>query len=95
MPHRCPPELPRGFLRWVVPLMTMKADRVHSLVGLDGYMLLRYIKLCKRVCLFSGVLGTIILIPLYIYGDETQREEHWDAAFVLQHPSVLSISNLK
>jgi hypothetical protein len=98
----------------------MPRERLLSIAGLDAYMLLRYIKLCQRVCLFSGVLGTIILIPMYIYGDKAQvriqdtpwpkaplsvteltfylshkEDQHWNAAFVLQHPSVLSISNLK
>lgn len=47
--HRKPPELPRGFLAWVRPLMSIPEEKILQLAGLDGYMLLRYIRLCLKV----------------------------------------------
>lgn len=47
--HRKPPELPKGFLAWVRPLMSIPQERILQLAGLDAYMLLRYIRLCLKV----------------------------------------------
>lgn len=47
--HRKPPELPKGFLAWVRPLMSISQERILQLAGLDAYMLLRYIRLCLKV----------------------------------------------
>ncbi len=47
--HRKPPELPRGFLRWVRPLMATPQEKILQLAGLDAFMLLRYIRLCLKV----------------------------------------------
>lgn len=49
--HRKPPELPKGFLAWVRPLMSIPQERILQLAGLDAYMLLRFIRLCLKVSL--------------------------------------------
>lgn len=49
--------------------MRIPQEKVLSYVGLDAFMLLRYIRFCRRVCLFSGILNVIILVPLYLHGD--------------------------
>jgi hypothetical protein len=67
----------------------MKPERVRFYAGLDGYMLLRYIKLCKRVCLVSGLGGICVLVPMYIHGDKLS--DHWTAEYIVQNPSAISL----
>ena len=38
---------------------------VAKLVGLDAYMLLRYIRLCLRITAMSTFWGLAVLLPLY------------------------------
>ena len=44
-----------------------KATRTN--VGLDGYMLLRFIRMCQRMTLFASLIGVTVLIPFYSTGD--------------------------
>lgn len=60
-----PPPLPHGFLAWVMPVIRTKGHEVLALAGLDAYLLLRFTKLCMRICLFDSVLGMLVLAPLY------------------------------
>jgi hypothetical protein len=34
--HRSPTELPKGILRWVGPVLSLKSDEVRFYAGLDG-----------------------------------------------------------
>ncbi|CAN0004609.1 unnamed protein product, partial [Laminaria digitata] len=35
---------------------------------MDGYVTLRFIKLCKRLCFFPSFFGAVVLLPLYVHG---------------------------
>jgi hypothetical protein len=37
------------------------------MVGLDGYMLIRFLGICFRVSLFLSFFGLLILVPCYAY----------------------------
>jgi hypothetical protein len=58
-------------------------------VCLARYMLLRYVKLCKRVCLWSGLLGLLILLPVYLHGGK--QKVTWTLEFALKNPVVVSL----
>lgn len=65
--RRCqtPTKAPSGPLAWLFYDMTLKGVEVAKLIGLDAYMLLRYIRLCLRITAMSTFWGLAVLLPLY------------------------------
>lgn len=70
----------------------MPQEKILAYAGLDAYMLLRYIRFCRRVCVYSGVIGVIVLVPLYLHGDPNLRP---DTTYVWRHPMAISLQNLR
>lgn len=66
---RVPPK--PGFLpfSWIWTIMHISEDEVLRMVGLDGYMLLRYLTVCFRTACFFAFFGSVILAPVYWSGD--------------------------
>eukprot|EP00953_Heterococcus_sp_UTEX-ZZ885_P039527 20258-Heterococcus_DN1.PRE.2 len=62
------PKYPRGFLAWVLPSWRIGDDEFLRQVGLDGYMVIRFIRLCRRLCWMATVCGCGILLPIYTTG---------------------------
>jgi hypothetical protein len=50
---------------WIFTTMGTSDESVLKLVGLDGYVLLRYIKLCMRMGMFFSGCGCLIMAPIY------------------------------
>jgi len=64
--HRTPPPPSRAPLAWLKPvLLTYTDTELQRMVGLDGYVALRYIRWCFKVCLFMSAWGCAVLLPLY------------------------------
>ena len=63
--RQTPTKAPSGPLAWLFYDMTLKGVEVAELVGLDAYMLLRYIRLCLRITAMSTFWGLAVLLPLY------------------------------
>lgn len=61
---RCPP-LPSGNFGWLFQTLQVSDEDTLRMVGLDSYVFLRFLKLCFRVFLFSGIFGCIVLLPIY------------------------------
>ena len=67
---RVPAAAPGGyFLGWVWALSKISEDDLLEMVGLDGYMLMRYINICFRICAFLTFWGIAVLVPVYGYSD--------------------------
>ncbi|CAM9522137.1 unnamed protein product, partial [Ectocarpus sp. 6 AP-2014] len=68
LPHRAPPALAYGPLRWVWTVATLPGSDTLRLAGkcMDAYCLLRFIYLCLRICLFSSFWGMLVLTPVYV-----------------------------
>jgi Late exocytosis, associated with Golgi transport len=49
LPQRTPPDLPRGFLSWIRPLMSMPEQDVLHYAGFDAIVLLRFYKMAFKV----------------------------------------------
>lgn len=62
---RAPPEPPEYLFGWLVPLYDMTEDDVKHKVGLDAYMLLRYLGLCLKLSIFYTMWGLVVLVPLF------------------------------
>mmetsp|Transcript_1983 Transcript_1983/g.3535 ORF Transcript_1983/g.3535 Transcript_1983/m.3535 type:complete len:820 (-) Transcript_1983:1190-3649(-) len=61
---RCPPITP-GFAAWIMPLLNISDEDTLKLIGLDGYVMLRFLLLCARMGMGAGLFGLITLLPLY------------------------------
>jgi Late exocytosis, associated with Golgi transport len=60
------PDLPPTYpLGWVVAIASIEDDEIIRMVGMDGYMLLRYILLCFRFSIFVSFFGLVVLAPVY------------------------------
>jgi hypothetical protein len=55
---------------WIPPVVTMPGAETLERVGLDAYMLLRFIRLCSRLSAFTAFFGCVVLVPVYGSGDE-------------------------
>lgn len=64
-PPRTPEEPPETFLGWIGTLNAVTEDDILRMVGLDGYMLIRYINICFRISLFITFWGLVVLVPVY------------------------------
>lgn len=63
--NRVPPIPSKIPLAWVYTVLNVSDDEILRMVGLDGYMLIRYITVCLRISLFLTVWGIAILLPVY------------------------------
>jgi hypothetical protein len=60
------PSLPSSFpFGWVTAITKVSDERFLAMVGLDGYMLMRYITICCRLGFFFTFWGVLVLIPIY------------------------------
>jgi hypothetical protein len=52
------------------------------MVGMDGYMLIRYLNACFRIACFSMFLGLGVLVPIYLtaggYSAATEGQDTWN-----------------
>lgn len=56
------PKYPRGFLAWTVQCWRMTDEEFLKQVGLDGYMVIRFIRMCRRLCWCAALLGMCVLV---------------------------------
>ena len=86
-----PDERPRFPLAWVWPVLSVEDDRLLKLAGLDQFVMVRYIKLCWKICAFATVVCLAILVPVYAGdGDESNNctiEGQWPAQRSLCRPT--------
>eukprot|EP01031_Cornospumella_fuschlensis_P035603 gene35603-43179_t len=67
---RVPPPPSRWPFAWVYTILLIPNEEVLRMVGLDGYMLLRFLLVCIRVASFFTFFGLIVLVPVYVHGGE-------------------------
>ena len=67
-PHRTPATPPSGFLRWVMPTLNISMRDTARYVGLDGFMLLRYVRVCLDISMLATVMSLGVLLPLWATG---------------------------
>jgi len=74
LPHETPADLPQNFLGWIWPLVHGERDaEILQYVGLDAYLTIRFGYLCWRLFLVLGVLGALLLIPVYVTQGSTEN----------------------
>jgi hypothetical protein len=65
MPHRMPALLPNKAVRWIKSLWDLQDPEVLNIVGMDGFVFLRFLGFCLRICFASMVMGLGVLMPVY------------------------------
>ena len=63
--HRTPPLPPRGLFKWLTHTVSVSDEDTLRIVGLDGYLFLRFLRLCATFCIVAGVAGALVLWPVY------------------------------
>ena len=70
MDNRVPGRPPRYLLGWIRHIMGVSNAEFLRMIGLDGYMLLRFISVCFKFCCFGSFFGMVVLVPVYGNGDQ-------------------------
>lgn len=58
------PKAKKGWFRWIYQVYIISDDELRKLAGMDGYILVRFIYFCTKVCAICTV-GAVILMPVY------------------------------
>lgn len=82
--NRVPPTPSSYPLGWLFTTLKVDDEDLVKMIGLDGYVLVRYLKLCVRMTSFMLFWGLIVLVP--VYADGTCDKQFWNR---------YTISNLK
>ncbi len=64
-----PPPLPKTLFGWVSIVYNMEDEEYFRLVGLDAYVLYRFMRLCCLLNVEFVVFGMFILTPVYYHGN--------------------------
>jgi hypothetical protein len=72
------PEKPSWYpFAWIGSIYSIDEKSFLRMVGLDGYMLLRFIAVCFKVCMFCSFFGCVVLVPVYQTAALNQ-EQRWN-----------------
>ena len=55
-------------------MLSVSDVQLLKFVGLDAFLMVRYVRFCLKVCLFSTALGTGALVPLYMRGADWEAD---------------------
>ena len=53
-----------------MPLIHLSDEETLKIVGLDGYMLLRFLLICAKMGMYGGIFSLLLLLPLYSTSNE-------------------------
>jgi hypothetical protein len=67
--NRVPNKPPAYPFAWIWAIMKISQEDFLQMVGLDGYMLMRYLIVCFRVACFYSFWGVVLMAPIYSYGE--------------------------
>jgi hypothetical protein len=54
-----------GVLQWFPQIYHMDEDEMFGIAGMDGYVLLRFVKFCAKVGTVTSILAGAVLLPVY------------------------------
>ena len=60
-----PEKPPRRFLGWIKHVYEIPGEEFLHMVGMDGYVFLRFIALCFKLSVFVTFWGGVLLVPIY------------------------------
>jgi len=66
---RTPPPPGRGLFKWVVAVMKLWSDEDFLMYGgVDGLVMIYFLRFATDQCLFASVVGLLVLVPAYHTG---------------------------
>lgn len=71
---RVPPRPPTHLFGWLAALRRVTEEDLLRMVGLDAYMLIRYINVCLKISAFLMFWSCVLLIPIYVTSKGGQVE---------------------
>jgi hypothetical protein len=75
--QRVPPTPSNYPFAWIISVMEVGEDDLLRMVGLDGYMLIRYINVLFRMSVFFSFWGVFVLVPIYS-SNGNKHEYSWN-----------------
>lgn len=69
------PILPsNNYFSWLyIIIFTITEEELYNMIGLDGFILIRYINILIKISLFINMNGILLLTPLYYYSDNNNN----------------------
>ena len=71
-----PPKRSRWPLGWIRPTLSVEKDHLLHLVGLDSFVMIRFIRLCWKLCLLPTVVCCCVLVPCYRAGNVANKDDN-------------------
>ena len=72
-------EKPRtGYFQWLFQLYEIGDEDMFRIAGMDGYVFLRFILFCCKLCTITAFCGAIVLIPCYATSPMTKHMNHFE-----------------
>jgi type III secretory pathway component EscR len=79
MTERVPPIPSDSILGWLKAINEISEGDILTMVGLDAYMYLRFIKICLKISVFLTLWGLVVLVPTYgAFPKITDSTSSWD-----------------
>ena len=63
---RAPPAIGKGYFSWIKPLMKCHEEDLVDKIGMDATIFLRFMRLCRTLFFFLGILGCVVMIPVNV-----------------------------
>lgn len=57
-----------GLFQWFFQIYELNDHEMFKIAGMDGYVLLRFLKFCSKVCSVTSIGAAFVLIPVYYTG---------------------------
>jgi hypothetical protein len=64
--HPTAPKPHKGLFEWFWQVYAVSDDEMLRLAGLDGYVMLRFLAFCTKLCTVCSI-GAAVLMPVYFY----------------------------
>ncbi|KAF8535565.1 hypothetical protein BDD12DRAFT_892516 [Trichophaea hybrida] len=63
---RAPPTIGKGYFSWVQPLLKCHEKDLVDKIGMDATIFLRFMRLCRTLFFYLGILGCLVMIPVNV-----------------------------
>jgi hypothetical protein len=89
------PEAPSMFpLAWINKILQVSEHQILEMVGLDGYMCIRFIVVCFRTACFCSFWSLLVLVPVYSSTRADESKKGWDQFTIANIPEDPSADRL-
>ncbi|KAI9765906.1 MAG: hypothetical protein M1840_007047 [Geoglossum simile] len=68
------PSLPTGLFNWIKPFASLEDEYVLEHHSLDGYLFLRFMKICVVICLVGSLIAMPVLLPVNATGGNDLKQ---------------------